>query len=168
MTRPGILVLVAAAACSGRSSDNAGADRSPLSAGDSAFAGVQGRGRVAMGVDQYTSTHHFESLPDGGLISLERDTPDSAGVRQIRAHMAEIAGSFAQGNFAVPGFVHDRPVPGTAVMADRRSSISYRPDTLPQGASLRISSSDPVAVSAIHDFLAFQRRDHRAHGSDPH
>jgi hypothetical protein len=136
-----------------------------MSAGDSAFAGVQGRGRIAMGVDQYSSTHHFESLPDGGLIRLERDSHDSIGVRQIRIHMAEIARAFQGGDFEVPGFVHDRLVPGTAVMAALRSRISYRPDSLPGGASLRISSRDSVAVSAIHDFLAFQRQDHRSDGN---
>ena len=38
---------------------------------DSAFAQVQERGRAVMGVDQYTSTHVFESLPDGGRIVLQ-------------------------------------------------------------------------------------------------
>jgi hypothetical protein len=114
-----------------------------------------------MGVDQYTSTHHFEPLPDGGRISLERDVSDSAGIAQIRAHMIQIAASFGRGDFAVPGFVHDRKVPGTVVMAARRSHIRYQPDTLPRGATLRIVSDDPVAVAAIHEFLAFQRQDHR-------
>ncbi len=38
--------------------------------GDSAFAGVQARGAVGMGVDQYTSVHTFESRPDGGRITF--------------------------------------------------------------------------------------------------
>jgi hypothetical protein len=115
-----------------------------------------------MGVDQYTSFHHFEPLPDGGRISLQRDAADSAGVAQIRSHMRGIAAAFARGDFALPGFVHDREVPGTAVMADRRSRISYTADTLPGGAQLRIATSDSSAVAAIHEFLAFQRQDHRS------
>ena len=114
-----------------------------------------------MGVDQYTSTHHFEPTPDGGLITLQRDFDDSAGVDQIRHHMLEIAAAFQRGDFAIPGFVHDRPVPGTAIMTARRARISYRPDTLARGGALRISSQDPEAVAAIHQFLAFQSRDHR-------
>jgi hypothetical protein len=138
-------------------------DRSQTRAtSDRAFAGVQHRGHVAMGVDQYTSTHHFQPTPDGGLITLERDVEDSAGIARIRLHMVEIAGAFRQGNFALPGFVHDRPVPGTALMAARRARIQYQPDTLPRGGALRISSDDPEAVAAIHQFLAFQRQDHRA------
>jgi hypothetical protein len=137
-------------------------------ADDSAFAAVQRRGGVAMGVDQYTSTHTFEPLPDGGRITLRRDAVDPAGVAQIRTHMTEIAAAFRRGDFNLPGFVHDRPVPGTAIMAARQSHISYVADTVPQGGSLRIHSADSVAVSAIHQFLAFQRRDHRSSHAGSH
>ena len=128
---------------------------------DSAFIQVQARGHVAMGVDQYTSSHAFQSLPDGGRISLQRDSDDSAGVAQIRSHMRLIADAFARGNFELPGFVHDQTVPGTAVMAARKSRIRYTVDTLPGGGQVRLWSSDPLAIQAIHAFLAFQRHDHR-------
>src|SRR4051812_42292262 len=55
-------------------------------ASDTAFAAMQQRGKQAMGVDQYTSVHLFDALPDGGRIELQRETNDSAGVAQIRAH----------------------------------------------------------------------------------
>jgi hypothetical protein len=129
---------------------------------DSAFAGVQARGAVAMGVNQYTSRHVFEPLPDGGRIALQRDAPDSEGAAQIRRHMHEIAGRFAAGDFTLPGFVHARVVPGTEIMAARRAAIAYAVDTLPRGAALRIRSTDSAAVRAIHEFLAFQRHDHHA------
>ena len=133
-----------------------------VAAGDSAFAGVQSRGGVAMGVNQYTSRHVFEPLPDGGRIALQREAADSAGAAQIRRHMHEIAGRFAAGDFALPGFVHARLVPGTEIMAARRAAIVYAVDTLPRGAALRIRSADSTAVRAIHEFLAFQRQDHHA------
>jgi hypothetical protein len=133
-----------------------------MAAGDSAFAGVQARGGVAMGVNQYTSRHVFEPLPDGGRIALQRDAADSEGAAQIRRHMGEIAGRFATGDFALPGFVHARVVPGTEIMTARRAAISYAVDTLPRGAALRIRSTDSTAVRAIHEFLAFQRQDHHA------
>jgi len=131
---------------------------------DSAFAAVQARGAVAMGVDQFTSTHVFESLPDGGRISLQRNEVDAAGTAQIRTHMQHIAASFAAGDFALPGFVHAQQVPGTAVMAARREAITYSVDTLPRGAQVRIRTSDSAALQAIHEFLAFQRQDHHAAG----
>jgi hypothetical protein len=131
---------------------------------DSTFAAMQARGAEAMGVDQYTSSHVFESLPDGGRITLERDVPDSAGVAAIRAHMRTIAERFAAGDFAIPGFVHDTTVPGTAVMAARRDRITYVADTLPRGGQLRITTTDPEALAAVHAFLAFQRSAHHAAG----
>jgi hypothetical protein len=129
---------------------------------DSGFVGVQARGREAMGVDQYTSTHLFEPLPDGGRIELQRDVSDSAGRAQIMAHMGRIAAAFAAGNFTLPGFVHAREVPGTEVMASEREKISYTVESLPRGAALRLRTTDTAAVEAIHEFLAFQRMDHRA------
>ena len=106
-----------------------------IEAGDSAFAGVQVRGGIAMGVNQYTSRHVFEPLPDGGRIALQRDAADSEGAAQIRRHMQEIAERFAAGDFTLPGFVHARAVPGTEIMAARRAAISYAVDTLTRGAA---------------------------------
>ena len=154
---PVVYLAIAVVACGPSASPKA-----PSGAAYSAFAGVQARGGVAMGVNQYTSRHVFEPLPDGGRIALQRDAADSEGAAQIRRHMHEIAGRFTAGDFALPGFVHARTVPGTEIMAARRAGIAYSVDTLPRGAALRIRSADSTAVRAIHEFLAFQRHDHRA------
>jgi hypothetical protein len=156
MMRTGYILLVTSAfACAG--------DPAPDTSADTAFAGVQARGHEAMGVDQYTSAHRFEPLPDGGRIELQRDTADRAGVETIRAHMRDIAARFSQGDFTIPGFVHAREVPGTRVMAERKSQISYEARELAGGAEVRIRTTDAAAIAAVHEFLAFQRGDHRAH-----
>lgn len=129
---------------------------------DSAFAAMQQRGKQAMGVDQYTSTHHFDALPDGGRIELQRDVDDSVGVAQIREHLQEIAKAFDAGDFNTPAFVHMQDVPGTKVMAAKRAAITYTYRELPRGGEVRIVTKDPQAIAAIHEFLAFQRKDHRA------
>ena len=133
---------------------------------ESAFAAMQARGQAAMGVDQYTSTHKFDALPDGGRIELVRDVDDSAGVAQIRLHLEEIAKAFTAGDFATPGFVHMQEVPGTRVMTEKAAAITYRYRELPRGGEVRITTTDSVAVRAIHEFLAFQRQDHHAGGID--
>jgi hypothetical protein len=125
---------------------------------------MQERGRIAMGVDQYASTHHFDALSDGGRIELLRDDGDSVDVARIRAHMREIARAFAEGNFSTPAAVHLRQVPGADVMAARRALIRYEAHDLPRGAELRIRTRDPAALAAIHRFMAFQRSEHRATG----
>jgi hypothetical protein len=76
--------------------------------------------------------------------------------------MQRIAGAFRRGDFTLPGFVHAREVPGTAEMRARSSLIRYTADTIAGGAVLRLSSADSTAIAAIHEFLAFQRHDHRA------
>jgi hypothetical protein len=136
----------------------------PDSTSDSAFAALQQRGKVEMGVDQYTSTHRFDDLADGGRIELTRETSDSAGVRTIREHLASIARAFAAGDFATPFAVHAREVPGTKTMAAKRDAIRYEFRPLPGGGEVRLSSRDPEAIKAIHAFMAFQRGDHRAGG----
>lgn len=134
-----------------------------LTAQDTGFAAMQGRGKMAMGVDQYTSWHHFDPLPDGGRIALQRDSTDTAGTTAIRAHLKDIAARFAAGDFAIPGFVHAQQVPGTPVMAAQRSAIRYVFHPLPGGGEVRIVTHDSMAVAAVHQFLAFQRTEHHTH-----
>src|SRR3954470_11198695 len=92
-------------------------------AGDTTFKSMQSRGQMVMGVDQYTSTHRFEDLPDGGRIELQGDQPDSAGVQVIREHLRVIAEALAKGDFAAPALVHAGQVPGARTMAERHRAI---------------------------------------------
>jgi hypothetical protein len=161
MRRLALTAAVLLAACGTKDT------RAAKPATDSAFAAVQERGQAVMGVDQYTSTHVFEDLPDGGRIVLDRgDATDTAGVATIRAHMRQIAADFRNGDFSKPFAVHAMEVPGTKLMAARRDKISYEVSDRPQGAEVRIRTGDPEAVSAVHAFLAFQRSDHRAAGHE--
>ncbi|HJP84854.1 MAG TPA: hypothetical protein VJ852_02600 [Gemmatimonadaceae bacterium] len=138
-------------------------DADKTAGSDSAFARLQQRGAAVMGVDQYTSQHVFEPLPDGGRIVLQRKEADSAGEQVIREHMYKIAQAFAAGDFTLPGVVHAmKDVPGTQQMREMRDEITYTPQDLPGGGEVVISTRNPKAVAAIHDFLAFQRMDHRA------
>lgn len=134
---------------------------------DTSFAAMQKRGQQAMGVDQYTSIHKFDALADGGRIELQRDSDDSAGVATIRAHIRGIAAAFKSGDFSTPEFVHMQMVPGTKVMAAKRSVITYEARDLPRGAELRIRTTDREALAAIREFMAFQRSEHHAGGAHP-
>ncbi len=140
----------------------------PLAAQDTSFATMQQRGKLAMGVDQFTSVHKFDDLANGGRIELQRDRDDSVGVRAIRAHLDAIAKAFQSGDFSTPAFVHMQKVPGTAEMTRRRAVIRYSLTDLPRGGELRITTTDAKAVEAVHAFLAFQRGEHHAAGHDMH
>jgi len=128
---------------------------------------MQERGAHVMGVDQSTSAHVFEDLPDGGRVVLDRNDPsDTAGIRTIRAHMHDIEAAFRAGDFTKPFQVHAQQVPGTDVMKERRAAISYETADRPRGGEVRIRSTDSVAVRAIHEFLEFQRQQHHASGHE--
>lgn len=166
-TMPALIVFLALTACGAE--PRAGGEQTPPE--DSAFAALQERGAApeAMGVDQYASVHRFEDHADGGRIELQDTIGDDAAVTRIRSHMQEIATAFARGDFSIPGFVHDvEEVPGTRVMTERRGAIRYTYGELPRGGQVRIETHDSAAVRAIHEFLAFQRLDHRAMGHDMH
>ena len=129
--------------------------------GDTAHGAMQARGQRVMGVDQYTSTHRFEMRPDGGRIELRRDVEDSAGTATIRAHLREVARRLGEGDFSLSVAVHDKKIPGADVLAARRTRVRYTFHELPRGGEVRIRTTDPVAVRAVHEFLAFQGREHR-------
>jgi len=131
---------------------------------DSSFAAMQERGKMAMGVDQATSTHTFDALADGGRIELLRDVDDSLGIAQIRAHLRLIQHAFQAGDFSTPEFVHMQMMPGTAEMARKRDVISYSYHDLPRGGEVVMKTTDADALSAIHEFMAAQRSGHHAAG----
>ena len=130
---------------------------------DTAFAALQQRGQMAMGVDQYTSQHKFEATSEGGRIELQRDTADSLGIAQIRAHLKLIQHAFQAGDFSTPAFVHMRDMPGTDVMKAKRDVIEYGYADLPRGGEVQIRTKDPDALAAIKQFMDAQKMDHRAH-----
>lgn len=66
------------------------------------------------------------------------------------------------GDFPTPTFMYMRNVPGTATMEAKRSAIAYVVTGLPRGGAVPITTHDPAALPAGHEFLAFQRCDHRA------
>ncbi len=158
MPRPRLPLLLLLAACAGHQ---------PPPGSDDAFAGVQSRGATVMGVSQVTSRHVFEDLPDGGrILYVMVDPSDTAGAAMIRQHLAHIARQFAAGDFSDPMRVHAMTVPGTEVMAARRERIRYAMQERPGGGEVRITTTDAEALSAVRQFLAFQRSDHRAPGAD--
>ena len=122
---------------------------------------MNARGEKAMGFSQTATTHHFTLLPDGGYIQVQANSADDAMDRDhIRMHLQEQAKRFAAGDFGLSEMTHDRVLPGTPQMQNLKSSIGYKYEEIERGGRLRISSKDPAAIAAIHDFLKFQIEDH--------
>ena len=49
-------------------------------------------------------------------------------------------------------------------MQTLRDRNKYQYEEIPNGARVRITTSEPEALRAIHEFLAYQAREHRALG----
>jgi len=67
---------------------------------------------------------------------------------------------FAAGNFNVPMLIHATTPPGVPTMKDLRDQIRYVFQEMDSGARIRISTTNPQALAAIHSFLRFQIEEH--------
>jgi hypothetical protein len=126
------------------------------------FAGVNARGDQGMGFSHEKTIHHFHLFTDGGSIEIaSNDAADADSQKAIRDHLSMIEQRFSQGDFSIPMFIHATIPPGIETMKRFSKKISYLVQNTAQGAEIRITTDDPDAIQAIHDFLKFQIEDHR-------
>ena len=124
-------------------------------------AALKKRGATAMGFDQDKTTHHFTTSATGGSIEVEVNDPGDPRLRgQVRSHLKEIAGTFAKGDFAKPFQTHAEVPPGVPVMQRLKAGIRYKYEQTDRGGAVRITTSNPEALKAIHEFLDYQTREH--------
>jgi hypothetical protein len=74
-------------------------------------------------------------------------------------HLGHIAAMFSAGNFSIPHFAHDQTPPGVPTMQKLKSAIHYSAEPLANGGRLKIETSSPEGIAAVHDFLHFQIKD---------
>jgi hypothetical protein len=128
--------------------------------------GVQTRGDQAMGFSHEMTTHHFLLTKDGGVIEAKANNPDDEASRNaIQHHMQHIAMLFSEGDFNAPMFIHDQVPPGVPTMKRLKDQITYRAEPTKQGAEVRITTANPEALEAVHEFLTFQIKDHQTNDS---
>jgi hypothetical protein len=131
-------------------------------AGTSVSDGSMTCGAAVMGFDQQKTAHHFFLYADGGAIQVSvKDLADAKNRDAIRAHLPHIASMFGEGNFEAPILVHGRKdVPGIATLARLKERVAYVYRETPGGGRVDITTTDPEAVEAVHEFLTFQIQDH--------
>jgi len=119
------------------------------------------RGNLAMGFDQEKVNHHFFLTRAGGAIAVSvNQAADEVTLKQIRDHLRTISQEFADGIFTGPIVTHAEVPPGVPVLRERKARIKYRYEETPKGAQVIISTTDRSARRAVHDFLAYQIREH--------
>ncbi|MGH9821934.1 MAG: hypothetical protein ACREDR_01545 [Blastocatellia bacterium] len=122
---------------------------------------VNEHGDHVMGFDHTKTTHHFRLLGDGGAIEVSADDPaDSASRDQIRHHLQHIAMMFSAGDFSAPMLIHGQTPAGVEVMKELKEDIAFKFEETALGARLKISTSSPEALRAVHEFLVFQIKEH--------
>lgn len=127
---------------------------------------VMERGAKEMGFSQTATTHHFLIMKDGGAIQVEvNNAKDAYNLARIRTHLIEIAGEFQNGIFSTPFAVHGQVPPGVPEMDNLKNEIRYSYEETKKGARVRITTTNPKALEAIHKFLKFQIEEH--HTGDP-
>jgi opacity protein-like surface antigen len=99
------------------------------------------RGAHVMGFDQSKTTHHFTLTKTGGIIQVQANDPSD--------------------DFTDPHEVHAETPPGVPTMKARKSTITYQYESTPTGAKVIITTADPKALNAIHDYLRYQIREHK-------
>ena len=120
------------------------------------------RGDHVMGFDHTKTTHHFLLQELGGSIEVTANNADDVESRdQIRMHLKHLAMMFAEGNFDAPILIHDQTPPGVPVMKKLKGEVNYNFEEIDRGAAVRISTKNPTALKAIHDFLRFQIKEHK-------
>src|SRR5260370_32369792 len=118
----------------------------------------------AMGFSQSASKHTFRLFSDGGAIEVR--SADAATVKAIREHLQMIAKEFAAGDFGKPLAVHDQMPDGAATMQELRGDINYAYEEIESGGRVRITTKNPRALEAVHQFLRFQIREHETGDPD--
>jgi hypothetical protein len=122
---------------------------------------MEKRGNEAMGFEQSKAVHHFRLLRDGGTIQVEaRDPKDTETIAHVRAHLEQITAGFARGDFSPATQTHGTVPPGVPTLQRLKAQIHYAYGQLERGGRVRISSHNPEAVNAIHEFLRFQIHAH--------
>jgi len=125
-------------------------------------AAMKEHGHEAMGFDQDTTSHHFLIEATGGAIAVNVNTPgDATGVRQIRAHLTEIAASFKAGDFSKPFMTHGEQPAGVVVLQRLKSDMTYTYADTSLGGIVRITTANAEALAALHEFLRYQITEHK-------
>jgi hypothetical protein len=125
------------------------------------YEDVNKHGDMAMGFSHMKTTHHFRLTPNGGFIQVQaNDAKDTASRDQIRTHLQHIARAFKGGDFSAPEMTHSRVPPGVPTMQRLKSEIRYRYEETETGGKVLISTANPEALKAVHEFLRFQIEDH--------
>jgi len=147
-----LTAVIGIAACATDDNSNATVDRQ---------AEVAERGEDVMGFDLDATVHRFSPNDTGGIEDVTaRDPGDQEEIADVRAHLSAEAERFSAGDFSAPGAIHGGDMPGLQELEAAGSLLTVDYTTLPDGARITYSSTDPDVVNVLHDWFDAQLTDH--------
>lgn len=123
---------------------------------------VMQRGAQVMPFDQSQATHMFLPDSNGGVLEIVVHDMDQAQISLVRSHLLQEASQFTSGNYSDPAYIHGKTMPGLGQLQSGALRVFVRYFETPTGAAITFSSADRAIVSAIHQWLAAQQRDHNS------
>ena len=125
---------------------------------------VATRGAQVMPFDLEQTMHMFQPLADGGMQTVTaKDPANSEQITLIQAHLKEEAEKFRRGDFSDPAKIHGADMPGLAALQAGAQRLDVQYATLPDGAQMRYTTTDPGLILALHQWFAAQLSDHGHH-----
>lgn len=127
-------------------------------------ATVREKGAKVMPFELGKTIHTFEQRLDGGDQTVSvRNTKDSQQLKLVREHLKKIAKEFQAGNFSDPATIHGNVMPGLITLKNNPTKFTVTYVELTYGAKIEFRSSDPTIITALHQWVDAQVKDH---GSD--
>ena len=127
-------------------------------------AEVEARGASVMPFDQDRTTHVFRATPQGGVqIVVAKDVHDTQQIALVRTHLRDEAERFAHGDFSDPMAIHGMKMPGLDELRRNDGRVRVEYSSVPLGAQITYTTSDPMLLGALHDWFNAQLMDHGTH-----
>jgi hypothetical protein len=123
---------------------------------------VMEHGRQVMPFDQSQAMHMFLPSATGGVVEIVVHDMNPTQIALVRAHLLQEAARFARGDYSDPAYIHGKGMPGLVQLALGSSRMSIHYFETPSGAAITLGSTDQTLITAIHEWLAAQQRDHKS------
>jgi len=106
----------------------------------------------------------FSKTVHGGVQHVvAKPGADAKVIGAIQAHLRQLAGAFASGDFSASERMHGAAMPGLATLKSAKpDEIRYEYRALPNGAQIHYSSEYPQLVQALHEWFDAQTQAHGA------
>jgi hypothetical protein len=123
---------------------------------------VMEHGKQVMPFDQSQAMHMFLPSVSGGVVEIVVHDMNPAQIELVRSHLLQEAAKFARGDYSDPAYIHGKAMPGLVQLESGFSRLSVHYFETPSGAAITLGSADQSLISAIHEWLAAQQRDHNS------